>query len=314
MKRMSRMKRRARPRVDLVVVGSVGLDTVETVRGRWAERLGGSVSYACAAARLFARPGMVGVVGTDFPAVHRKLYTRLGIDTSGLQVAEGRTFRWSGVYEPDMINRRTLSTELNVFADFMPDLPESYVDAGFVLLGNIAPALQLHVLSQMRRTKFVSADTMDLWIRTARKDLDQVIASVDMLAVNDSEARLLTGESNLKDAGRSILKMGPRYVVIKKGEHGAMLMTASGSIAVIPAYPVDNVVDPTGAGDAFAGACMGSLAVADRVSATSVRDAMLWGSVVASFAVESVSLDGLSMLSGQKAAARRRDLLSMLPR
>jgi sugar/nucleoside kinase (ribokinase family) len=298
--------------VDLVVVGSVGLDTVETFESRWAERLGGSVSYACAAARLFARPGMVGVVGTDFSVSHRNLYRRLGIDTAGLQVAEGRTFRWSGVYEPDMINRRTLSTELNVFADFRPDLPVSYTEAPFVLLGNIAPALQLHVLRQMRHARFVSADTMDLWIRTAGADLKKVISRVDMLAVNDSEARLLTGEHNLNEAGRRILRMGPRYVAIKKGEHGALLM-GEGGTAVVPAFPVDRVRDPTGAGDAFAGACMGFLAARGTATPSVVREAMLLGSVVASFAVETISLDGLSRLTRRQVEVRRRALMAMTP-
>lgn len=301
-------------KVDLVVVGSVGLDTVETPAGRWKERLGGSVSYACAAARLFARTGMVGVVGTDFPSAHSRLFRRLGIDTSGLQVAKGRTFRWSGIYDADMINRRTISTELNVFADFVPDLPESYRAAPFVLLGNIAPSLQLHVLKQMRRPKFVSADTMDLWIRTAKADLARVIGQVDMLAVNDSEARLLTGRNNLKDAGRQMLAMGPRYVVIKKGEHGAMLMDRSGGIALFPAFPVDAVRDPTGAGDAFAGACMGHIAATGQVASATVRQAMVSGSVVASFGVEAVSLDGLSGLTKGKADGRTKELMAMLPR
>jgi sugar/nucleoside kinase (ribokinase family) len=299
--------------VDLVVVGSVGLDTVETAMSRWTERLGGSVSYACAAARLFAKTGMVGVVGTDFPATYRNLYRRIGIDIAGLQVAEGRTFRWSGVYEADMINRRTLSTELNVFAEFRPDLPASYTKAPFVLLGNIAPALQMHVLRQMRHARFVLADTMDLWIRTAGADLKKVIRRVDMLALNDSEARLLTGESNLKAAGRRILRMGPRYVVIKKGEHGALLM-GEGGLAVFPAYPVDMVRDPTGAGDAFAGAFMGFLAAHGRVAPSAVREAMVAGSVVASFAVEGVGLDGLSRLTRLKVESRRRELMAMVPR
>lgn len=299
--------------VDLVVVGSVGLDTVETTESKWSERLGGSVSYACAAARLFSKSGMVGVVGSDFPAAYRRLYGRLGIDTTGLQVADGKTFRWSGVYEPDMINRRTISTELNVFAGFSPDLPASYRGAPFVLLGNIAPSLQRHVLDQMRRPRFVLADTMDLWIRTAPRDLEKVIRRVDMLAVNDSEARLLTGKHNLKDAARQILAMGPRYVVVKKGEHGALLM-GEGGVAVFPAYPVDVVRDPTGAGDAFAGAFMGCLASSGRATPRVVRESMFLGAVVASFAVEAIGLDGLSRLTRRQVEARRRALMSMMPR
>ena len=294
----------------LVVVGSIGLDTIETPETRRADVLGGSVSYACAAARFFTRVGMVGVVGTDFPAGYRRLYRRLGIDTAGLQIAEGRTFRWSGVYEPDFINRRTLSTELNVFADFMPELPPSFLDAPLVLLGNIAPALQLHVLDQMRSARFVAADTMDLWIRTTRADLDAVIGRVDLITLNDSEARLLTGRHSLKDAAIAVRRMGPKYVVIKKGEHGAML-SYPGGMSIIPAFPVDRLRDPTGAGDAFAGAMMGWLAGCGRIKSSEVSRAMVAGSVVASFAVESFGLDGLASLSAPRIEARRRALRAM---
>jgi sugar/nucleoside kinase (ribokinase family) len=293
-----------------VVVGSIGLDTIETPVTRRAEVLGGSVSYACSAARFFTRVGMVGVVGTDFPVGYRRLYRRLGIDTAGLQIVEGRTFRWSGVYEPDFINRRTLSTELNVFADFLPELPATFREAPMVLLGNIAPALQLHVLDQMRAVRFVAADTMDLWIRTARDELDSVISRVDLLTLNDSEARLLTGLHNLKAAAASIRRMGPRYVVIKKGEHGAMLAYAGG-ISLIPAFPVDGLCDPTGAGDAFAGAMMGWLAGRGRIGSVEVSRAMVAGSVVASFAVESFGLDGLVRLDSRRIEARRRALRAM---
>jgi len=293
-----------------VVVGSIGLDTIETPETRRADVLGGSVSYACSAARFFARVGMVGVVGTDFPAAHRRLYRRLGIDTTGLQIVEGRTFRWSGVYEPDFINRRTLSTELNVFADFMPELPPAYCEAPLVLLGNIAPALQRHVLDQMRAPRFVAADTMDLWIRTTRADLDAVIRRVDLLTLNDSEARLLTGRHDLKEAAKAVRRMGPRYVVIKKGEHGAMLLHPDG-LSLIPAFPVDRLRDPTGAGDAFAGAMMGWLAGRRRIGPEAVAHGMVAGSVVASFAVESFGLDGLTRLDRGGIETRRRALRAM---
>lgn len=239
-------------KVDIVVVGSVALDTIETPVAKRENLLGGSVSYACGAASFFARPGMVGVAGSDFPAEHIQCYRDLGIDIRGLQQEEGKTFRWSGVYEEDMNNRRTLSTELNVFAGFKPSLPAEYRTSPYLFLANIAPELQLHVLGEVQNARFVVADTMDLWINTARPALEEVMKRVDMIAVNDSEARLLTGEKNTISAARAILKMGPKYVALKKGEHGALLFHAGG-VLIIPAYPVEDVRDPTGAGDAFAG-------------------------------------------------------------
>ncbi len=282
--------------VELVVVGSIGLDTIATP---WEERheiLGGSVSFACAGASFFSSVGMVGVVGDDFPEGCIQVYRGFGIDLQGLQRVPGRTFRWSGVYDPDMNNRRTLLTELNVFAAFKPELPVAYRRAPYVFLANIAPDLQLHVLSQVEAPKFVAADTMDLWINTARERLLEVIASVDLLTLNDSEARLLAGEHNLVKAARKIMGWGPGYLVIKKGEHGAMLFSASG-VAVVPAFPLESVLDPTGAGDTFAGGFMGALAEGDSVDPAALRRAMAYGSVVASFGVEAFSLDRLQRLT-----------------
>lgn len=298
-------------KVDMVVVGSIGIDTIETPFGTAKEVLGGSVSYACAAASRFARVGVVGVVGEDFPSAARRLYTRLGFDLAGLQTRPGRTFRWHGVYDPDMVNRRTLSTELNVFADFAPELPAAYRAAPMILLGNIAPALQLHVLDQCRAPRFVVADTMDLWIRTARADLLKVIARVDLLALNDSEARLLTGLHNLRECAFAILKLGPRFVIIKKGEHGALLFSRRGLFAM-PAYLVARVIDPTGAGDAFAGGMLGWLAARGAVTEGALRQAMVYGSLVASFAVEAFSLDRIGKLTRAQIAARRREFAAML--
>lgn len=289
--------------IEVVVVGSIGLDTIETKIDRQEDVLGGSVSYACAASSFFARTGMVGVAGSDFPDDYMECYRHFGIDLEGLQIQEGSTFRWSGVYEDDMINRRTLSTCLNVFADFMPELPEAYQSAPYVLLGNISPELQLHVLSQVASPRFVCADTMDLWINTANEPLNEVIRRVDMLALNDGEARLFTGEQNLRVCARQILDMGPAYVVIKKGEHGAMLASREG-LYLIPAFPVDDVVDPTGAGDAFAGAFLGFLAQQDRIDDKTVCEALLLGSVVASFNVEAFSMNRLEVLN--KAAIEER--------
>lgn len=282
--------------VQLVVVGSIGLDTVATPWEQRAEILGGSVSFACAGASFFSSVGMVGVVGEDFPEGCMQVYRGFGVDLQGLQRVPGRTFRWSGVYDADMNNRRTLLTELNVFASFQPELPAAYRHAPYVFLANIAPDLQLHVLSQVESPKFVAADTMDLWINTAREQLLKVIASVDLLTLNDSEARLLSGEHNLVKAARKIMGWGPDYLIIKKGEHGAMLFSAEG-VAVVPAFPLESVLDPTGAGDTFAGGFMGALTEAGSVNPSTLRRAMAYGSVVASFGVEAFSLDRLQGLT-----------------
>lgn len=282
--------------VKLVVVGSIGLDTIETPQARKEEILGGSVSYACAGASFFAHTGMVGVVGTDFPEPCMDVYRKFGINLAGLQKAHGKTFRWSGVYEQDMNNRRTLATDLNVFGKFMPELPDDYAKAPFLFLANISPELQLHVLSQAKSAKFVAADTMDLWINIARNPLMEVVSAVDLLTLNESEARLLSGENNLIRAARKILGWGPDYVIIKKGEHGAMLFSKAG-IFIVPAYPLEVVHDPTGAGDTFAGGFMGALSERGDVSEAAIRKAMSYGSVVASFGVEDFSLDRLQTLS-----------------
>ncbi|MCX6997591.1 MAG: PfkB family carbohydrate kinase [Kiritimatiellaeota bacterium] len=297
--------------IPLVVVGSIGLDTIATPRERRTDLLGGSASYAGVAAAFFTRVGLVGVVGSDFDAAHLALYRRCGCDLAGLQIRDGRTFRWSGVYEENMDNRRTLSTELNVFADFAPCLPPAYRRAPFLFLANIAPALQLHVLDQMRPPRFVMADTMDLWIETARPALQRVIRRVHLLTVNESEARHLTGQRSLLAAAHRLLGWGPRYVLIKKGEHGCSLFSRRG-VFQLPAYPVPDVRDPTGAGDTFAGGFIGALAAGGRVHAAALRRAMLYGSVVASFGVEAFSLDRLRRLTRRAIGQRARVFHRML--
>jgi sugar/nucleoside kinase (ribokinase family) len=296
----------------LVVVGSVGLDTIRTPWERRSNVLGGSASYACAAASFFARAGMVGVVGADFPAPARALFRRRGIDLAGLQTVKGRTFRWSGVYERNMDVRRTLRTDLNVFADFSPELPEAYRRAPFLFLANIAPALQLHVLDQMRAPRFVVADTMDLWIRTAAADLGRVIGRVDLLTVNESEARHLTGAHSLLAAARELLRRGPSHVLVKKGENGSLLLSRD-RIFLLPAFPLEAVRDPTGAGDTFAGGFMGRLARDGRTDERALRRAMLYGSVVASFGVEAFGLDCLRRLTPARIEERAARFRRMLP-
>jgi sugar/nucleoside kinase (ribokinase family) len=280
---------------ELVIVGSIGIDTIETPREKHEEILGGSVSFACAAGSFFVKTGMVGVVGTDFPAEYRSLWERMGIDLSGLQTEAGKTFRWSGVYEANMDNRRTLLTELNVFEHFSPELPEAYRDAPYLFLANIHPALQLHVLEQVHSPKFVLIDTMDLWINIARDELVQVIGQCDMLTLNESEARLFTGKECLNEAATELLGMGPKFVLIKKGASGSVLFSADDSFS-IPAYLLDDFKDPTGAGDTFAGGLMGALAESGRTDEDAIRGAMEYGTVTAAFGVEEFSLDRLANL------------------
>ena len=298
--------------LDLVVVGSVGIDDIETPKEKRTGLLGGSASFACAAASFFSRPGMVGIVGTDFPPEHRRTWENLKIDLAGLQVATGKTFYWSGVYENNMDNRRTLVTDLNVFEHFKPELPESYRAVPNLFLGNIHPSLQLHVLSQVRKPRFVMVDTMDLWINIARHELVEVISKVDMLTLNESEAKLLTDEHHLLDAAEHLVSMGPRYVLIKKGANGSILVERKGGVFILPAYPTRDVQDPTGAGDMFAGAFMGYLSTQPRISNAALRKANLYGSVVASFGVERFSLERLATISRHEVEHRAAEFQKMI--
>jgi sugar/nucleoside kinase (ribokinase family) len=279
----------------LLVVGSIGLDTVETRIGKRADVLGGAASYFSVAASFLSPVRLVGVVGTDFPAAHTDLFQSHRVDLAGLERVEGRTFRWSGVYAPDFSTRTTLDTQLNVFSDFRPKLPAAWADSPYVFLANIDPALQLSVLDQTARQgaskpRFVACDTMNFWIEGRRPELLRLLARVDMLLLNDEEARQLSGEANLPAAARAIRAMGPRAVVIKRGDAGALLFHEGGVFAA-PAFPIENVVDPTGAGDSFAGGFMGWLAHEGDTSPATIRTAMILGSVLASFSVEDFSLD-----------------------
>lgn len=294
----------------LVIVGSVGIDTIETPVDRRVGILGGSASYACVAASFFVKTGMVGVVGSDFPKAYRELYRKRGVDIAGLQTVPGETFRWSGVYEQNMDHRRTLSTELGVFANFSPALPESYRTSPYVFLANIHPALQMHVLSQAKKPKFILLDTMDLWINTAREALADVMRRATMVTVNESEARHFTGEHTLIKAARMLMKLGPKYVCIKRGENGSMLFSKSG-IYMVPAFPLEHVADPTGAGDTFAGAFLGALAASGQTSELAIRKAMTYGSIVASFGVEDFSLDRLRKLKSAEIERRAREFRQM---
>ncbi len=283
------------PAVDLTIVGSIGIDTIETPAEKREEILGGSVSYACAAASFFTHTGMVGVVGSDFPQAFRDTWTDMSIDLEGLQTVEGKTFRWGGVYHENMDHRDTLFTDLGVFESFSPELPEDYQEAPYLFLGNIHPALQLHVLEQTRNPKFVLIDTMDLWINIAKAELAKVISKCDMLTLNESEAQLYTGKNSLTQAARELLELGPEYVLIKKGGNGSMLFTRE-DVFLLHAFPLDAFKDPTGAGDTFAGGLMGALAASGKTDKEAIRQAMVYGSIVASFGVEEFSLERLTRL------------------
>jgi sugar/nucleoside kinase (ribokinase family) len=283
----------------LLVVGSVGLDTVETRAGKRTEVLGGAASYFSVAASFLAPVRMTGVVGTDFQEAHTRLLEDHKVDLAGLERVEGRTFRWSGVYAPDFSTRTTLDTQLNVFQDFNPKLPAAWTGSEYVFLANIHPKLQLSVLEQCHAAgkgpKFVACDTMNFWISLERDALVRLLERVDMLLLNDEEARQLSGEANLPAAARAIRKLGPRAVVIKRGDAGALLFHEDGVFAA-PAFPIENVVDPTGAGDSFGGGFMGWLTHEGDTSPTTIRTAMIMGSVLASFCVEDFSLERFKRL------------------
>jgi sugar/nucleoside kinase (ribokinase family) len=284
--------------VSVLIVGSVALDTVETPFGNVKDALGGSAVYIAAAASYLTAPvRIVAVAGGDFLKEHLQFLESRNIDTDGLEIVkDGKTFRWGGKYHYDLNMRDTLYTDLNVFKKFDPKIPEGYKNSSYVCLGNIDPVLQRQVLQQIKKPRLVVGDTMNYWIETKPKELIETMKSMDVIIVNDSEARLLTQEPNLIKAAKKIIKMGPRIIIIKKGEHGAMLVTED-TIFSAPAYPLENLFDPTGAGDAFAGGFIGWLARTDDLSSENLRRAVIYGSTLASFCVERFSIDSLRDLS-----------------
>lgn len=294
--------------MSVLIVGSTALDSIKTPKAENPRLLGGSASHAAVAASFFAPVKMVGIVGDDFPKRYIQLYERHGINLEGLQRVEGKTFHWSGEYEENMNRRRTLATELGVFETFTPKLPVSYQDAQYVLLANIAPSLQSHVLSQMRRPKFVVVDTMDLWLNIALPDLLKLLKKVDCFVLNDTEARQLTKDDNVISALAKIHKLGPKYVIIKKGEHGAILSKRGGELFISPAFPLHRVVDPTGAGDSFVGGMMGYLSTAKGSIDDNLRRGMIYGSVVASFCCEGFGLKFTTRITRPAIDARFKEL------
>jgi cytidine kinase len=296
----------------VLIVGSIALDDIKTQTEKRLDLLGGSASYASVAASFFDQVNLVGIVGSDFPPAHLDLFRQRQIDLTGLQVVDGKTFRWGGEYEADMNKRQTLYTELNVFETFTPTLPPTYRTSSIILLGNIGPNLQNHVLDQVEHREFVVADTMDLWITTTRPDLLKLLKRIDLLVLNDGEARQLTEDDNLVRAARKILDLGPKYVAVKKGEHGCLLLSRDQFFSC-GAYPVEKLFDPTGAGDTFAGGLAGYLASLRRpvIEFADLKRAIVHGSMLASFCVESFSLDRLKTLTPTELDERYRFFRAM---
>ena len=279
--------------MSVLVVGTVAFDSIEAPSGSVERVLGGSASYFALGASFFAPVRIVGVIGEDFPQDYLDLFTQRGVDIEGIKRERGETFHWRGRYHEDINVRDTIELHLNVLAGFEPQLPDNYRDAEYVFLGNIDPVMQLEVLNQIRHMKLVICDTMDYWIRESPEELKKVLQRIEMLVINDSEARLLSGYSNIVQAARAILRMGPKMVLIKRGEYGVLQFSDS-SIFATPAYPLEEVFDPTGAGDSFAGGLMGQLARSGDLSQGSLRRAIVYGSVVASFTVEDFGVKRLT--------------------
>lgn len=294
----------------LLAIGTLAFDTIETPYDRRENALGGSGTYFATSASFFSPVQLVGVVGEDFGEEPIRALSSRGVDCAGVEVAEGATFRWAGRYEADWNTRHTLDTQLNVYADFDPKLPEGFRDTPYVFLANAPPSIQMKGLAGCRSPRFVVADTMNLWIDSAHDDLLELLRRVDALVLNDEEARMLSGEKNLIRAAQKVRALGPRYVILKKGEHGAFLI-GEGVHFSLPAYPVEEVVDPTGAGDSFAGGFMGYVASTDSIEAATLRRAMLYGTVTASFCVQGFSIEDVGSRGRGEIESRFNELLSI---
>jgi sugar/nucleoside kinase (ribokinase family) len=297
--------------MSVLVVGSVALDSVETPFGKADDVLGGSGTFFSSAASLLTPVQLVGVVGNDYPVDKLDPLVARGVDLAGLEKADGPSFRWRGRYRHDLNSAETLETHLGVFSRFSPKIPEQFRDAPFVFLGNIDPRLQLDVLQQVHKPKLVACDTMNFWIQSRRPDLLELLSQVDLVTLNDGEARQLTEIANLVQAAKWIMDHGPRHVIIKKGEHGAFMFNSE-SIFFAPAYPLENVFDPTGAGDSFAGGFIGYLARTGDLSEANMRRGMMYGSAMGSFAVEKFSTERLMSLTRPELDARVKDLKKLV--
>ncbi|MBT4540579.1 sugar kinase [Candidatus Woesearchaeota archaeon] len=292
-----------------IIIGSIGLDDVKTPFGDMKAILGGSAVYASYASSFFTNVGIVSIAGEDFPEEYKNLLTNKNIDMSGIEF-KGKTFRWSGEYEYDMNEAKTLNTELNSITEFSANLPESYKNAEYILLGNIDPELQLKVIEQLSQPKLIAMDTMNFWIESKKEHLIEVIKKVDLLLINDGEARLLFETVNLLDAGNKALNLGPKYVIIKKGEHGALLFTQTTHFSA-PGYPLEVLKDPTGCGDSFAGGLIGWLAKTDDISEPNLRKAIIYGSTIASFNAEDFSLERQKTLNMEEINKRFQEFEKM---
>lgn len=294
--------------MSLLVTGSIGLDSVETPFGTRQDVIGGSAIYFSYAASFFTPVRLVGVVGEDAPQHLFRVFEGRPVDTTGLEVRKGsKTFRWRASYVKDMNEAQTLETQLNVLAERAPTIPAGFLDSDFVFLANTHPALQQQMLGSLKQVRFAVADTMNLWIANERDELLKLLKRVDMLVLNDAEARQLTGKTNLVAAARQVLSLGPKYVVVKKGEHGCLLCTGD-EVFALPAFPTDRVVDPTGAGDSFAGGMMGHLAARQAVTPDAVRRALAYGTCVASFTISDFSLGGLQATTREQVDRRLDEL------
>lgn len=297
--------------MSIVVVGSIALDTVETPSGRREEALGGSATYFSLSSSRFTKTRIVGVAGTDFPRTGIALFQSHDIDMEGLEIVPGKTFRWGGRYKGNLNKRDTIFTNLNVFETFEPKLPASYRNSSHLFLGNIHPELQLDVLTQMEGRPLVGLDTMNLWIDISRDKVIEVIGKADVLIINEDEVRQLAGTSSVYDAAKQMQKMGPDTLIIKRGEYGSILYHCD-EIFIMPAFPVEKVVDPTGAGDSFAGGFFGYLARFSQPTSVDYRQAMVYGTIMASFLVESFSTDRLSIVTDEEIESRAQKLRQMM--
>ena len=297
--------------MSVLIVGSVALDSVTTPFGEVKEVLGGSATYSSYSASFYSPVQLVGVVGKDFPESHIALLKERNISMDGLQMEDGKTFRWAGYYEYDMNQAHSLSTELNVFSTFHPHIPDQYRSSEYVFLANIDPDLQIEVLSQVKTPKLSVLDTMNFWIQNKKESLQKVISMVDVVLLNDGEARQLCDTPNLVKSAKMVMGMGPKIVIIKKGEHGCLMFTPT-TVFSAPAYPLETIYDPTGAGDTFAGGLIGYLAASDDLSDDNLRRAVITGSVLASYNVEDFSLNRLKRLSQDELYARYRAFKTLI--
>ena len=293
--------------MSVLVVGSVALDSVETPFGKAEDVLGGSATFFSASASLLTKVSVVGVVGSDYPIEKLEPLKERGVDFSGLERAEGQSFRWRGRYRHDLNSAETLETNLGVFSHFSPKIPEKLKSSPYLFLANIDPRLQLDVLNQVERPKLIACDTMNFWIQSRRPDIIELLKHVDLMTLNDAEARQLTEKANLVQAAQWIMARGPRHVIIKKGENGAFMFTEN-SIFFAPAFPLESVFDPTGAGDSFAGGFIGHLAATGDLSDANMRRAVIYGSVMGSFAVEKFSIERLMTVTRAEIVERMREM------